>query len=99
VKGVAFHTGSGGVMFDTYESSLLDARKIFDTAEKMGLKRMDLLDIGGGFSFIYPGTGKNFNEVAPLIASMIDKVFPETHIRVIAEPGRYVSQSVGYLAS
>jgi len=50
VKGVAFHTGSGGVTFDSYKTSVVNARKIFDKAEKMGLKKMDFLDIGGGFS-------------------------------------------------
>jgi diaminopimelate decarboxylase len=65
----------------------------------MGLKRMDFLDIGGGFTLIFPGSGKNFDEVAPLIGSLIDKIFPESHIRIIAEPGRYVCESVCYLAS
>ena len=65
VKGVAFHTGSGGVTFDTYRSSLINARKVFDMAEKMGMKKMDFLDIGGGFTLIVPGEGKNFDDVAP----------------------------------
>lgn len=98
IKGVAFHTGSGGVTFSSYESSLLNIRKIFDMAKEKGMREMDFLDIGGGFTFIYPGTGKNFDEVAPLISKTLDKVFPEKHIRVIAEPGRYVCESACYLA-
>ena len=50
IKGVAFHVGSGGVTFEIYKASILDSRQIFDKAEKMGLKKMDFLDIGGGFS-------------------------------------------------
>ena len=68
IKGVAFHTGSGGVTFSSYESSLKNIRKIFNMAKQKGLKEMDFIDIGGGFTMIYPGTGKNFNEVAPLIS-------------------------------
>jgi ornithine decarboxylase len=37
VKGGSFHTGSGGVTFDSYKTSVLNARKIFDKADKMGL--------------------------------------------------------------
>lgn len=99
IKGVAFHTGSGGVTFSSYESSLKNIRKIFDMAKQKGLKEMDFIDIGGGFTLICPGTGKNFNEVAPLISKTLDKVFPEKHIRVIAEPGRFVCETVCYLAS
>ena len=99
IKGVSFHTGSGGVKFETYRSSLLNARKIFDMAPDFGLEAMDLLDIGGGFTMIHPGTGKNFDEVAPMISDMIDEVFPDRNIRVIAEPGRYIIESVAYLAS
>ena len=32
IKGVAFHTGSGGVTFDSYEESLINTRKVFDVA-------------------------------------------------------------------
>ena len=99
IKGVAFHTGSGGVTFSSYESSLKNIRKIFDMAKQKGLKEMDFLDIGGGFTLLSPGTGKNFDEVAPLIGKSLDKIFPEKHIRVIAEPGRYVCETVCYLAS
>ena len=30
IKGVAFHTGSGGVTFSSYEESLIDTRSVFD---------------------------------------------------------------------
>jgi len=68
-------------------------------AEKLGLPKMDFLDIGGGFTYIQPGSGKNFDEVALQIGSMIDKHFPDPTIRVIAEPGRYISESSAYIAS
>lgn len=32
VKGVCFHTGSGGVTLEAYSSSLENARKVFDIA-------------------------------------------------------------------
>ena len=102
VKGVAFHTGSGGVTFDSYKTSVVNARKIFDKAEKMGLKKMDFLDIGGGFSLASDqptASEKKFDKVAIMITQILEQVFPEPHIRIIGEPGRYVSEGVGYLTS
>ena len=52
---------------------------------------MDLLDIGGGFSQICDiDKNTNFNQVAPVISEAINKYFPEKHIRIIGEPGRYI---------
>ena len=99
LKGVAFHTGSGGVTFESYRSSLVNARTIFDMASGLGLQEMDFLDIGGGFTLICPGTGKNFEEVAPMIGKLIDDVFPEPNIQIIAEPGRYIVESMAFMAS
>jgi len=99
IKGVAFHTGSGGVTFESYRSSLVNARAIFDMAQGLGLKEMDFLDIGGGFTLIYPGTGKNFDEVAPMISNLLDEIFPEPNIQIIAEPGRFIVESVAFMAS
>jgi len=100
IKGVAFHTGSGGVTIESYRDTLMLARKCFDLAESFGLKPMDFLDIGGGFTLILPGSGKNFEEVAPLIQQLLDELFPEEEgVRIIAEPGRYICESVCYLAS
>ena len=65
----------------------------------MGLPKMDFLDIGGGFTYILPGSGKNFDEVCIVIGKLIDELFPDPNIRVIAEPGRYISESCAYIAS
>jgi len=48
---------------------------------------------------VSPEQEKNFDFVAPLISEAIDKYFPEDDVRFIAEPGRYVSESVVYHAA
>lgn len=99
VKGVAFHTGSGGVTVEPYQNSLKDAREVFDMAKAMGMPEMDLLDIGGGFTQCAPfEEGKNFDQVAPRIVKAIDDLF-EDEIEVIAEPGRLLSESYSHLVS
>ena len=105
VKGIAFHVGSGGVNFEMYESSIRNARKIFDLAVEMGLEEMNFLDIGGGFTCHHgyhggePNPAKNFEFVAPQISALIDQLFPDPSVQVIAEPGRLISESVAYLTS
>lgn len=98
IVGVAFHVGSGGVTFDSYKVSILNARKIFDMSEKMGMK-MNFLDIGGGFTMINPDPASNFTGVATQIGDFLDKVFPEDGVRIIAEPGRYIGESALHLFS
>lgn len=98
IVGVAFHVGSGGVSFESYRISILNSRKIFDMSEKMGMK-MNLLDIGGGFTMINPDKGLNFNAVAAQIGNFLDEVFPEDSVRIIAEPGRYIGESALHLFS
>lgn len=99
IKGVAFHTGSGGVTFSSYEESLIDTRRVFDQAALLGMPPLDLVDIGGGFTMVSPDQEKNFDHVAPMISEAIEKHFPERSVRFIAEPGRYVSESVVYHAA
>lgn len=99
VKGVAFHVGSGGVMFESYDISIRNARKIFDMAAGMGLEEMEFLDLGGGFTLNSPDSGKNFDEVAPRINNLLNELFPEPQILIVGEPGMFVAESVGYLAS
>ena len=49
IIGVSFHTGSGGVSYKSYEGCIINARKVFDMAKKIGIQ-MNFLDLGGGFS-------------------------------------------------
>jgi len=99
IKGVAFHTGSGGVTFTSYNESLLNTRKVFDQALQLGMPPLEIVDIGGGFTMVSPEQEKNFDFVAPLISEAINNHFPEDTVRFIAEPGRFVSESVVYHAA
>jgi len=97
IVGVAFHTGSGGVTFPAYDISIRNARNIFDMAKSMGMPEMNFLDIGGGFTLIHDEDIKNMPYVAPLIGKLLDELFPDPKMTIVAEPGRYISESVCYL--
>ncbi len=49
-------------------------------AENMGMEKMRFLDIGGGFTMLSQSRERNFLYVAPKIAALIDKEFPDPDI-------------------
>lgn len=99
VKGVSFHVGTGGVSYNAYEASIRNARMIFDQAEKLGMQKMDFLDLGGGWSLLHPNIENSFVSVGMKVATLLDEVFPEKGLKIIAEPGSYMVESSCYLIS
>lgn len=99
VVGTHFHVGSGCSDPTSYRKALIDARRAFDIGAELG-HEMHVVDLGGG----YPGlnvvdgtcqtsNGVHFEEMASIIGSMLDQLFPGPDYTVIAEPGRFFGQS------
>mmetsp|Transcript_18414 Transcript_18414/g.31492 ORF Transcript_18414/g.31492 Transcript_18414/m.31492 type:complete len:131 (-) Transcript_18414:243-635(-) len=63
------------------------------------MPEMTLLDIGGGFTFVHSDNKRNFNVVAPQVNELLVQHFPDLKVRIIGEPGRFVSESVVYMAT
>jgi len=97
VRGVSFHVGSGCYSAQAYVSAVKRADHVFKLAADMGLP-MDLLDLGGGF----PGTDTanlSFGQIAAALRPILASAFPASRgVRIIAEPGRYMSASAFTLA-
>ena len=97
VVGVSFHVGSGCGDANTYTKSLSNAADIFAIASKIGMPRMKIVDIGGGFPGNSTGYGgKNmpsFQEIASTVRLGIHefrkKFENDPSIQFIAEPGRF----------
>ena len=98
VEGISFHVGSQTTNFENYVQALSLTASIFKEAEGRGYTKMNLLDIGGGFPAPYDATVKPLKELAKIINSEIDRLFPK-HIQVLAEPGRFLVASAGYAVS
>lgn len=47
--GVSFHVGSGCGDPKAYSTAFAHAAKIFEAADTLGMKKMTMVDIGGGF--------------------------------------------------
>ncbi len=95
VEGVSFHVGSQCNNFSNYVQALEFAYKVFNEAEARGYvvgfsreQRKRLVDIGGGFPVKYSRKDKKFEELAKLLNTETDRLFPSDEFEIIAEPGR-----------
>lgn len=97
VMGVSFHVGSGVGEAKAFSFAVKQAYDAWQIATELGFK-MTMLDIGGGF----PGQANapiTFTEIATVVNEALDTYFPpESDVRIIAEPGRYMVASAFTLA-
>lgn len=93
VVGVAFHIGSSATVVENFDAAIGLARRVFDIADEIGGSKMDVLDIGGGF------TAGLFEKAAQVIKPSLAAHFGDRKdLRVIAEPGRYFAETAATLA-
>ncbi|KAF5740908.1 ornithine decarboxylase-like [Tripterygium wilfordii] len=94
VSGVSFHIGSGATESIPYRVAIKAAKSAFETAARLGLPKMHVLNIGGGF------TTETFDEAALTIkAGLVDYFSDVPDLTVIAEPGRFFAESAFTLAT
>ena len=98
VEGISFHVGSQTTNFENYVQALSLTAAIFQEAQDRGYHKMNLLDIGGGFPAPYDSTVRPIKDLARIINTEIDRLFPK-NIQVLAEPGRFLVASAGYAVS
>ena len=98
VEGISFQVGSQTTNFENYVQALSLTAAIFKEAQDRGYTKMNLLDIGGGFPAPYDATVKPLKDLAKIINSEIERLFPK-NIQVLAEPGRFLVASAGYAVS
>lgn len=95
VEGVSFHVGSQTTNYQNYVEALNLTADIYAEAKSRGYKRMNLVDIGGGFPAPYDSSVRPFRELAKVINSEIKRLFPK-EIEILAEPGRFFVATAGY---
>ena len=101
VVGIAFHIGSGCFSTKAHSAAVELARQCFDVAERIGLPRLRLLDIGGGFPGdlqvgVRPDGSPGFECMAGALREAFARHFPEERypeLQIIGEPGRYFAKS------
>ncbi|MSU23508.1 MAG: type III PLP-dependent enzyme [Opitutus sp.] len=98
VEGISFHVGSQTTNFDNYVQALHLTANVFREAKDRGYTKMNLVDIGGGFPAPYDSSVKPFRELAKVIKSELDRLFPKD-IQILAEPGRFLVATAGIAVS
>ncbi len=89
VEGISFHVGSQTTNFQNYVQAINLAANVFQEARSRGYRKMNLLDIGGGFPAPYDKSVRPFRELARTINSELNRLFPKD-IQILAEPGRFI---------
>ncbi|CAN4085420.1 unnamed protein product [Withania somnifera] len=84
VVGVSFHVGSIAQDPNIYREAIAGARAVFDVADYLGIPKMQILNIGGGFT-----STPLFEEIVGVVNEAIQDYFPEPNLTTIAEPGRF----------
>jgi ornithine decarboxylase len=97
-EGLSFHVGSQTTNFDNYVQALSLCASLLKEARGRGYRKMNLVDIGGGFPAPYDASVKPFRELARTINRELDRLFPKD-IQILAEPGRFLVATAGYTVS
>ena len=98
VEGLSFHVGSQCNNFDNYIQALDICAAVFHEAWSRGWKKLNLLDIGGGFPAPYDKQVRPFSELARRLNSELDRLFPPS-LQILAEPGRFIVATAGTLVA
>ncbi|KAJ4700602.1 ornithine decarboxylase-like [Melia azedarach] len=95
VVGVSFHIGSPATDSRAYRTAIAEARTVFVTAVSLGMPKMRVLDIGGGFV-----DNPQFQEAAKEVKAALETYFPnEPEMTLISEPGRFFVETASTLAT
>jgi len=95
VEGLSFHVGSQTTNFENFVQAINMAADVFNEAESRGYRKMNVLDIGGGYPAPYNPTVKPFQELAKKINAELDRLFPDPDMEILAEPGRFMIATAG----
>jgi ornithine decarboxylase len=88
VEGLAFHVGSQCTNVDNFVQAFSTSAGIMEEAASRGFE-LKLLDIGGGFPARYDQHVRPFRELAKILSTELDRLFPKG-LEILAEPGRFM---------
>lgn len=93
IMGISFHVGSGASSSKAYSLAIKEAREFYDMAKNYNYT-IKVIDIGGGF------TSHQLLDIPEVIQESLKTYFPqELNCTIIAEPGRFFTETAGYLAT
>jgi ornithine decarboxylase len=90
VEGLSFHVGSQTTNFQNYVQAIQAVAGVYKEARARGYRKMNLVDIGGGFPAHYDRKVRPFKSLAAMVNPEIQRHFPGRRIEILAEPGRFM---------
>jgi ornithine decarboxylase len=103
VEGISFHVGSQCTNFDNYVDAINIAAEIIEDAERSGVRKFRLLDLGGGFPAQYDTPAPDFGKLAKIINAELERIFgkrlEDKAFEIIAEPGRFIIANAASLVT
>ena len=97
VKGLAFHVGSQSENPQAWDAAFKTIGKVIKKLAKAGIN-IEFVDMGGGMPADYEELAVDFMQIAPVINAAIEAYLPKG-IRVMAEPGRFISANSSVLVT
>ncbi len=95
--GITFHVGSQSESPVAWKSALEVAGTTIDSLQKVGIK-VKLLNLGGGFPATYTDPVISVEDIAAEINDGLKRHVPK-NIKIVAEPGRFISASAAVIIS
>ncbi len=89
VEGLSFHVGSQCTNFENYIQALQLSVNIIREVETRTGRKIEILDIGGGFPVKYHPQVKSFKTLAVKLNKEINRLF-NNDMQILAEPGRFL---------
>jgi ornithine decarboxylase len=102
VEGLSFHVGSQCINLNNYVEALNTSYEVFTAANRNRRgkqKKLNLINLGGGFPAAYDKAVPRFEVLAKMIKSEIARLFPDKTVEILAEPGRFIVATAGTLIS
>lgn len=94
--GISFHVGSQQTVVEPHYTAISLASLVFDDLEEEGI-HLEALDIGGGFPAQYRDKIPPIEDFAEAVLEGIERHFDDRKVKVLMEPGRYISADAGIL--
>lgn len=97
VKGLTFHVGSQSENPAAWHAAIEMCGSLIKRLSKHNI-HIEFLDLGGGLPAVYEDVAPTVAEAAEAINEAIDKFIPKD-VRIVIEPGRYISANTGMLVT
>lgn len=96
-KGITFHVGSQSESLHAWDEALEICGNAMKRLQKIGIK-LEFVNLGGGFPVRYTEKVPPLKEIVSKIRSGIKDYFPY-EVRLMAEPGRFISAKSGLMVA